>query len=62
MNITKRIYNEVFGVALAAEDAPMTEKIQWENDARNEIAKAEVITTAVGLTILPRIDPYYGRA
>lgn len=42
MNITKSIYNEIFGVALAADDAPMTEKIQWENDARNEIAKAEV--------------------
>lgn len=42
MNITKRIYNEIFGVALAAEDTPITEKIQWENDARNEIAKAEV--------------------
>lgn len=42
MNMTKRIYNEIFGVALAAEDAPMTEKIQWENNARNSIARAEV--------------------
>lgn len=42
MNITKRIYNEIFGIALPAEDASMAEKIQWENDAINEIAKAEV--------------------
>jgi len=42
MNIRTRIYNEILGIALPAEDAPMAEKIQWENDARNSIAKAEV--------------------
>lgn len=42
MNMTKKIYNELFGVALAAEDAPMADKIQWENRAISQICDAEV--------------------
>lgn len=42
MNIRTRIYNDIFGIALPAEDAPMAEKILWQNNARTEIVRAEV--------------------
>lgn len=42
MNIKKRIYNEIFGIALPAEDAPISERMQWEPNAINEISKVEV--------------------
>lgn len=37
----KKIYSEIFGVALPAADASVSEKMNWENTAINEIAKTE---------------------
>ena len=42
MDIKKKIYNQIFGVALAAEDASLSEKMQWENMAKNKISSEEV--------------------
>lgn len=42
MSIKKRIYNEIFGIALPAEDAPISERMQWEPNAISEISKNEV--------------------
>lgn len=42
MNIKKKIYHNIFGVALAAEDASLSEKMQWENMTKDKIASEEV--------------------
>ena len=42
MNIKKSIYSQIFGVALAAEDASLSEKMQWESMAKDKIASEEV--------------------
>ena len=42
MNIRKSIYSQIFGVALAAEDASLSEKMQWESMAKDKIASEEV--------------------